>query len=115
MTRQADMSMTSTSSFPTMGDSGYEGLVNMSGDRSPYTKARPRQGATMDDTGGSPAGGRGSGMVHETMGPCFQPVASRVQSPEYPETGRGMRIVPSSIGNRDFWAARAANGAGYDV
>ncbi len=106
------MSMTSTSSFPTMGDSAYEGLVNMSGDRSPYTKLQAKHGPTVPDTGGSPAGGRGSSMVHETMGPVFRPVASRSYAPEYPETGRGMRTVPSSIGNRDFWAARAASNEG---
>jgi hypothetical protein len=111
----AGMTQTSTSSFPKMGESGYEGLVNMSGDRSPYTKDQPRHGPTMPDTGGSPAGGRGSGMVHDTYGPAFRPVASRSFAPEYPETGRGMRTVPSAIGNRDFWAARAENGAGYDV
>lgn len=102
--------MTSTSSFPTMGDSGYEGLVNMSGQRSPYTKDAPRHGPTTPDMGGSPAGGRGTTMVHNTYGPTFRPVASKAYGTQYPETGRGIRVMPSAIGSRDFWAARAAAG-----
>jgi hypothetical protein len=112
----AGMTPTSTSSFPTMGDSGYEGLVNMSGQRSPYTREQPKHGPTTPDTGGSPAGGRPAGaMVQGTYGPAFRPVASMAYGTQYPETGRGMRVVPSAIGSRDFWAARASNGAGYDV
>jgi len=109
------MTPTSTSSFEKMGDSGYEGLMNMSGERSPYTMPQARKGPTTPDMGGSPAGGRGSSMIHEAHGPTFRPVASQSYAAEYPETGRGMRQVPSSVGNRDFWASRGENGAGYDV
>lgn len=107
--------MNETSTFPKMGDDGMASLVNMSGQRSPYTMPQERHGPTTPDLGGSPAGGRGSSMIHEAHGPTFRPVASQSYAPEYPETGRGMRQVPSALGNRDFWAARAMNGAGYDV
>jgi hypothetical protein len=109
------MSMTETSNFPKMGDDGYAGLVNVSGNRSPYTTAVPRQGPTAPDMGGSPAGGRGSTMIHEAHGPQFKPVASRVYQPEYPGTERAIRTVPSSVGNRDFWTSRGMNGSAYDV
>ena len=109
------MSMTETSTFPKMGDDGYAGLVNMSGDRSPYTTAVPRHGPTTPDTGGSPAGGRGSTMIHEAHGPQFRPVASRVYQEEYPGTGRAIRTVPSAANRGDFWTSRAMNGSAYDV
>jgi len=103
------MTPTSTSSFEKMGDSGYEGLMNMSGQRSPYTIPQGRKGPTTPDMGGSPAGGRGSTMISEGHGPIFRPVASQSYGSEYPETGRGMRTVASAVGNRDFWAARGDN------
>lgn len=106
---------TTSSSFPTMGETGYEGLMNMSGDRSPYTKEVPRQGPTTPDLGGSPAGGRGSMLRSERGGPMFAPVASRSYAPEYPETGRSMHTVPSSIGNRDFWDSRAQSNEGQVI
>lgn len=110
------MPLPSTStSFPTMGDEGYASLMNMSGERSPYTKEQPRQGPTIPDTGGSPAGGRGSELRSERGGPMFRPVASQSYAPEYPDTGRGMRTVPSAIGNRDFWAARASSNEGQVI
>lgn len=105
------MAMTETSTFPKMGDDGYSGLVNMSGNRSPYTTAVPRKGPTTPDIGGGGAGGRSNGgMLHEGMGPQFRPVASRAYAPEYPATGRNIRPVPSSAGRGDFWTARASAG-----
>lgn len=105
----AGMTPTSTSSFEKMGDSGYEGLMNMSGQRSPYTMPEGRSGPTTPDMGGQNKDNRGSSMIHEAHGPTFRPVASQSFAPEYPETGRGMRQVPSAVGNRDFWEARAGN------
>ena len=111
----AGMTTTSTSSFEKMGDSGYEGLMNMSGQRSPYTIDRPRSGPNTPDMGGQNKNNRGSSMIHEAHGPTFRPVASQAYAPEYPETGRGMRQVPSALGNRDFWAARAGSHAGETI
>jgi hypothetical protein len=107
------MSMTQTDVFPKMGDDGYSGLVNMSGNRSPYTTPVARKGPTTPDMGGGGAGGRSNGgVLHEGMGPQFRPVASRVYAPEYPPTGRSIRPVPSRAGRGDFWTARAAAGEG---
>ena len=105
------MSMTTVSSFPKMGDDGYQGLVNMSGDRSAYTTPVARKGPTTPDMGGGNAGGRSNGgVLHEGMGPTFRPVASSAYAPEYPETGRNIRPIPSSANRNDFWTARAAAG-----
>lgn len=97
---------TASSDFPKMGETAYDGLMNMSGQRSPYTIPQARKGPTSPDTGGENKSNRSAAMLHEGMGPTFRPVASKVQGSEYPETGRGMRTVPSSVGNRDFWASR---------
>jgi hypothetical protein len=102
--------MTSTDTFPKMGDDGMAGLVNVSGQRSPYTTERPRGGPTSDDMGGGGAGGLSHTMIHEAHGPTFRPMMTRGWGPEYPDTGRGLRTVPSSVGNRDFWDARARAG-----
>ena len=104
------MAQTVTSDFPKMGDDGYAGLVNMSGARSPYTMPQGRKGPTTPDQGGSPAGGRGSTMLHEGMGPQFRPVASSVYATDYAATGRAIRTVPSRAGVGDFWAARQMAG-----
>lgn len=103
----AGMSPTSTDSFPKMGDDGMASLVNMSGQRSPYTMPVSRKGPTSPDTGGSPAARKGSTMIHEANGPAFRPMMTRGWAPEYPDTGRAMRTMPSAMGNRDFWNARA--------
>ena len=111
------MSMTETSTFEKMGDSGYAGLVNMSGDRSPYTTPVARKGPTTPDVGGGGAGGRANGgVLHEGMGPQFRPISSHLYAEDYAATGKHIRQVPSSVGNRDFWNARAATDDGsYDV
>lgn len=100
----SNMTPTSTSSFPTMGDEAYTGLVNVSGQRSPYTMPEARKGPTSPDMGGSPAAHRSAGMVHETMGPCFRPVASRLYQGD--EGTRAIRTMPSRAGVSDFWNQR---------
>jgi hypothetical protein len=102
--------MNQTSNFPKMGDDGMTSLVNMSGQRSPYTMPEGRKGPGSPDLGGGGAGGRGSTMIHEAHGPQFRPVASKVYATEYAATGRNTRQVPSAVGNRDFWAARSLAG-----
>lgn len=101
---------TTTDTFPKMGDGFPGSLVNMSGQRSPYTTPVPRKGPASDDIGGGGAGGLSHTMIHEAHGPAFRPVASRGWAPEYPETGRAIRTVPSAVGNRDFWDRRGDTG-----
>jgi hypothetical protein len=47
-------------------------------------------------------------MDGEHNGPRFRPAATidYPNAPEHAATGRGMRTVPSAIGNRDFWDRR---------
>jgi hypothetical protein len=109
------MGYTETSSFPKMGDDGMASLVNMSGQRSPYTKPVQRQGPTTPDLGGGGAGGLSHTMIHEANGPACTILASRGWATDYAATGRAMRTVPSSVGNRDFWDARAQSNEGQVI
>lgn len=100
---------TTTDTFEKMGD--YDQVMNMSGQRSPYTMPQARKGPTSPDMGGGNGSARkGATLIHEAHGPAFTPVATRGQAPEYPATGRAIRTVPSAVGNRDFWDRRADQG-----
>lgn len=98
------------SAFPKMGEHPLEGsLVNTSGERSPYTKTVARKGPAGDsETEGAPV--RGHTQISEAQGPTFAPQTTIdfPNAPEASQTGRGMRRVPSSVGNRDFWDDRAS-------
>lgn len=102
-----------SSVFEKMGDGGYDQLMNMSGQRSPYTTPQARKGPTTPDMGGGNGSvRRGATEIHEAHGPTFRPVATRGFAPEYPDTGRAVRTVPSAVGNHDFWDARASSNEG---
>jgi len=97
-----------TTSFPKMGDEGIpHSFVNMSGERSAYTKLVGRK--TMG-RGKSPTGvkkNRGRTMINEAHGPVFTPVASRVftyNASEARQTQRNTKLMPSAMGDRDFWS-----------
>jgi hypothetical protein len=98
--------------FPKMGlDAVTSGLVNISGIRVPYTI--PKAKGTMG-RGSSPTGvkkNHANVMIHEANGPTFRPVTTRAPQtcPEAGATQRNTRFIPSSVGNRDFWAGRAAS------
>jgi hypothetical protein len=96
--------------FPTMGEYPLEGgLVNMSGERSAYTTPEARKGPSADAMDG-PTGHKGAiSMSGEHNGPRFRPMTTICypNTPEAGATGRGMRTLPSSVGNRDFWDRRA--------
>lgn len=99
-----------TTSFPKVGS--YDHVVNMSGQRSPYTIPEARKGAMNDNPPDSSAAHRGATMIRDAHGPTFRPVATRGWAPNYGETGRGMRTVPSRTGVGDFWASRACDNYG---
>ena len=105
-----------TSNFVKMGEEPLtNSLVNVSGDRSPYTTMRPR-GVSEGGTplaGGTAVRGVGADATGEHSGPCFSPVTtiSFPNSPEASETGRGLRVMPSKVGNQDFWDKRYATGS----
>lgn len=100
-----------TSQFPAMGEFPLtDSIVNVSGDRSPYTKTVARKGPSGDSES-EPAAVRGQiSMDGEHNGPTFRPVTMLYQqnAAEASAIGRGMRTVPSSLGNRDFWDDRAS-------
>ena len=104
-------SSTTTDQFPKVGS--YDHVVNMSGQRSPYTMPEGRKGPTSPDMGGGNGSARRSPtMIHEANGPACTVTASRGFAPEYPETGRAFRTVPSRVGGGDFWASRASSNEG---
>lgn len=98
-----------TSSFPTMGESLFSSVVNLSGKRTSYTKseARGRSGGA-DVPGAGTKANRGASLIHEANGPVNKPVAMlyAANAAEAHSTQRNVRLVPSSVGNRDFWAKR---------
>lgn len=101
------MAMISASSFPKMGEEPLTShLVNASGDRSPYTTGVPKHGPSSDSEPGDQAvRGVGSDATGEHSGPTFRPVTTLPFQPD-PQTGRGMRTVPSKAGVSDFWNDR---------
>lgn len=95
-------------SFPPMGDQGIpSGFVNMSGNRSPYTQAVPKQGAKSgapDDTGGI----RTSTMINHAQGPRLAPI-TRIYPDNEAEAKpqmRNVKIVPGRGGVDDFYVTR---------
>lgn len=104
---------TEVSTFPKMGDTSItDGLVNVSGNRSPYTMQVPRKGPLGDTGQESQKTNRSASMIHEAHGPTFRPVATTCfpNAPEASQTQRGLRTVPSSVGSRDFWDNRSGDG-----
>jgi hypothetical protein len=106
-----------TSQFEKMGESPLTApgsVVNVSGNRSPYTMEVPRKGPSGDSES-EPASVRGNGgmMSGEHNGPRFSPLTTVFypNSPEMSQTGRGMRTVPSK-GDNSFWGEQGSNQSG---
>lgn len=103
-----------STSFPAMGEEPLTShLVNISGDRSPYTTPVARKGPAGDSES-EPAAVRGQTEIHDAHGPTFRPQTTICypNAPEASGTGRGMRTVPSSLGNKDFWDMRNSGADG---
>ena len=104
---QYGMTPTVTSNFEKIGDQGFEQVMNMSGQRSPYTMPQARRGPTSPDLGGGNGSSRkGATLIREAHGPTFTPVASRTFASAYPETERSVYTVASRVGQKDFWDQR---------
>lgn len=101
-----------TTNFPSMGEHPLEGnIVNISGRESRNTILAPRHAPSGDGQNAGGTAHRGAiSMNGEHNGPRFRPVATlyKQNAAAASDTGRGMRTVPSSLGNRDFWASRQA-------
>lgn len=110
------MADNATSNFPKMGEFALtDSIVNVSGNRSPYTQVQARSGPSADENPGGTAVRGQMAMNGENPGPRFAPqtTISFPNAPEASQTGRGLRVVPSSIGNRDFWDSRYETGQAY--
>lgn len=98
------------SDFEKMGESPLVGsVVNISGNRSPYTTMVPRKGPSSDGES-EPNAHRGQTMATgEHSGPCFRPQTTLFwpNTPEQSATGRGLRYLPKS-GKGSFWNDRAS-------
>lgn len=93
-----------TTHFETMGTSAaYAQVVS---DPSPNLKFRPKYGPSADETVIGTKGNRQG--VQERLGAQYAPQVTIVQpnEPEASQTQRNVRLVPSSVGNRDFWLKR---------
>lgn len=96
-----------TTTFPKMGTEAAHAVA--AADYSPNLKFRPR-GTTAGGSMPPDAGTAGSRTgQQERLGATFAPKVL-MSSPQAPEAGqnlRNTRLVPSAVGNRDFWLKRA--------
>jgi hypothetical protein len=106
------MSDMTHSDFPVMGDSGIpDSVVNMSGQRSPYTQLQPQAGAvggiSIDGPTGAPR--KQTEINAEVHGPLCKPQTTLFfpNAADHDKTGRNTKLVPSRAGVSDMWAARS--------
>lgn len=95
------------SDFGLMGESIPKSLVNMSrGSR--YTTTVPKQ---TGGRGASPTGkkvNKGATQIQEANGPACT-IKATLYAPNAAEAGlveRNVKIMPTSVGSRDFWTER---------
>lgn len=105
------MSDKAISQFPRMGDELVGQVVNLSGERSPYTKLVSSQ-ATNTNIGPDSVGGHAGQMLigGEVQGPKFAPQTTLPggQAAEAAMSGRNVKIMPANHGvSHDFYAKRA--------
>lgn len=101
-------------SFPAMGPRGIEqSVVNISGQRSPYTRFQPVQGGPAGvgiDGPTAPAGGAQPATLvnSEVLGPCCKPITTTYypNAAEAGNTGRNVKLLAPRTGTSDFWDQR---------
>ena len=95
--------------FPAMGDDGIpRSVVNMSGQRAPYTQEVPKQGGQSGDLA-SGDGIRTSTEIQHAQGPTLAPI-TRIYADNAAEATasmRNVRVVPGRGGVDDFYLKRA--------
>ena len=97
-----------TTSFPKMGDDFITaGLINISGQRSPYTKVADKKGFGKSGTGDlAHKANKGATEIHDANGPrCY--VAAKITYPNSPEAAKTQRNVKRVQGPYSFELARA--------
>jgi hypothetical protein len=102
------MADNATSSFPTMGESLIGQIVNISGDRTPYTKPMAKKGFGKSGTGdpGRKAN-RGRSMIRNANGPACH-IVTTIAYPNSGEAGKTFRNMKRVTGGNQFYSARAA-------
>lgn len=97
-------------SFPAMGESGIpESVVNISGQRSPYTQLRPNSGPAGDSIDGPKGAPAAHTQVNaEVLGPQCKPQTTLFfpNAADHAKTGRNTRTVQNRAGTSDFWDRR---------
>ena len=106
MTRKASKKMADKTytTFPKMGTEAAN--ARAAADYSPNLKFRPRGGASGGALEAATAGHRAGRQ--ERLGATFAPqvLMSSPQAPEAGQNTRNTRLVPSAVGNRDFYLKR---------
>jgi hypothetical protein len=100
-------------SFEPMGPSGMGAVVNISGARSPYTKAVPVGGVPSGvgiDGPTAPAGAaQPATLVNaEVLGPCCKPITTLYypNAAGHEQTGRNVKLLAPRTGTSSFWDQR---------
>ena len=97
--------------FPAMGLNGIpESVINRSGERSPYTTARPNSGPSGDSIDGVKGAPAAHTLVNaEVLGPVCAPQTTLFypNAADHEKTGRNVKLLPSKSGVSDFWEKRA--------
>lgn len=96
-----------TTSFSKVGDSFAKSAVNQSGKPSKNTKAVKRKGASGGALESATATHKSN--IPERLGAKLHPTATlyKQNAAAANDTGRNVRLVPSAIGNRDFYNKRS--------
>lgn len=100
-----------TSNFPKVGDEGITShVVNISGQRSPYTKVAGKEGfGKNDNPPNSHKSNKGATLIRNANGPACR-VVSKISYPNSPESGKTQRNVKRVQGPYSFELSRAQAG-----
>jgi len=97
-----------TTTFEKVGDDGITShVVNISGQRSPYTKPATKEGFGKNDSPPNSAkSNKSATMIHNANGPrCF--IAATISYPNSPEASKVQKNVKRVQGPYSFELARA--------
>lgn len=98
-----------TTQFPKVGDDGIVShVVNISGQRSPYTKMEPKKGFSKDDAAADPKdkANKGRTMIRNAQGPRPS-IQAKICYPNSGESAKVQRNVKRVQGPYSFELARA--------
>ena len=102
------MADNATTQFPKMGDEGITShVVNISGQRSPYTKPTTKEGFGKSGDGDlAHKSNKSATLIHNANGPrCF--IAATISYPNSPEASKEQKNVKRVQGPYSFELARA--------